>query len=61
VLEGEPLPAGSVLLPGEIVTQDNLESVVTRQNDPDIQREWYADFMEENLEEIYANVKPFED
>lgn len=60
-LYGEELPAGKVLLPAEIVTIDNLETVNERAADADVAKAWYADFLEENLESIKANVVPFTD
>jgi len=60
-LNGEPLPAGQVLLPAEIVTVDNLDSVKTRAADPEVAKQWYAAFLAENLESIKENVVPFED
>lgn len=61
VLNGTPLPEGQVLLPVEIVTKDNLETVLERQTDVQVAREWYKAFLDENLATILANTVPFED
>ena len=61
VLYGEEMPHGQVLLPAEIVTAENLETVVERQTDPAKAIEWYTAFLEENLADIEAHVVPFED
>ena len=60
VVEGADLPAGQVLLPAEIVTKDNLETVLDRQNDTELAEQWYANFLAENLSDIEANIIPFE-
>jgi ABC-type sugar transport system substrate-binding protein len=60
ILYGVPLPEGQVLLPAEIVTADNLDLVLERQNDPEVQRQWYAQFLLTHLEAIHHNAVPFE-
>jgi len=60
-LYGEDLPAGQVLLPAEIVTKDNLSVVQERASDSEKAKEWYKNFLDENLESIKANVVPFTD
>jgi len=61
VLNGTPMPNGQVLLPGEIVTSDNLDVVLERQTDADVAYEWYAAFLAENLDALRENVVPFTD
>jgi len=61
VVNGAELPAGQVLLPAEMVTIDNLESVKERAADSAVAQEWYKNFLAENLESIKANVVPFTD
>ena len=61
VLNGKPLPEGQVLLPAEIVTAENLDTIVERQTDPAKAIEWYNAFLKENLDDIQANIVPFED
>ncbi len=61
VVNGAELPAGQVLLPAEIVTIDNLESVKERAADSAVAQEWYKNFLAENLGSIKANVVPFTD
>lgn len=61
VVNGKDLPAGQVLLPGEIVTKGNLEIVQERNTDAAKALEWYSDFLSENLTDIVANVVPFTD
>lgn len=61
VVNGAELPAGQVLLPAEIVTIDNLESVKERAADSAVAQEWYKTFLDENLDSIKANVVPFTD
>ncbi len=61
VVNGEDLPAGQVLLPAEIVTKDNLDTVKERASDVAKAKEWYKAFLAENLESIKANVVPFTD
>lgn len=61
VKDGVAMPNGHVPLPAEIVTKDNMDTVVDRANDPEIAREWYSTFLKENLAEIEKNVVPFKD
>ena len=60
-LEGVEMPNGHVRLPAEIVTKDNLDVVLERQNDQQKAYEWYKTFLEENLAEIEKSVTPFTD
>lgn len=61
VNEGIAMPSGHVPLPAEIVSSGNLNSVIERANDPVIAREWYSEFLKNNIEEIEKNVIPFTD
>ena len=61
VVNGEDLPDGQVLLPAEIVTIDNLETVTERASDTEKAAEWYKAFLAENLDSITAGVVPFTD
>jgi ABC-type sugar transport system substrate-binding protein len=61
VLYGVPLPSGAVQLPAEVVTADNVEAVLQRENDDAYQRQWYATFLLTHLEAIHNNVVPFTD
>lgn len=61
VLYGVPLPSGAVVLPAEIVTAENVDAVLQRENDADYQEEWYETFLLTQLEAIHQNVFPFED
>lgn len=61
VVNGAELPSGQVLLPGEIVTKDNLDTVKERNTDPVVALDWYTDFLDQNLDEILANIVPFTD
>jgi len=60
VLYGVPLPSGSVVLPAEIVTADNVDAVLQRENDAEFQKQWYETFLLTRLEAIHYTVIPFE-
>jgi ABC-type sugar transport system substrate-binding protein len=61
VVNGTPMPEGQVLLPGEIVTIDNLDEVLERQTDPEVAYQWYTAFLKEHLNEFRENAVPFSD
>lgn len=55
-----PLPEGWFVSPGFIITQDNVDEVITRQESPQNAYDWYQPQIEELLGDVDANMQPLD-
>lgn len=54
----KPMPQGWLDVTTEIVTKENVDTVIPRENDPAVEKKWYADYIAKQFSDLNAVAKP---
>jgi hypothetical protein len=59
LVSGEPIPQGQIDSGPELVTADNVDAFLEREDDLALKHEWHLDLIEENFTDLDSLVEPF--